>query len=236
MACNRNLALSSKFTLAMLGYQPIDVNGDEPALTAANLVKQTILGPPFDWRWNRTELVLPLQAGQQDYTIASAAQFGYLNRAVVKDTATGAIKELTVQTSLSPESASQRPQSLAIMQDDNAGNVTVRVNSLPDKAYTATLLFAHKAVPMTSLACTWAPIPDELAYIYEWGYLAILSLLVKDARMPIFRQMFLSHLLGQQDALEATKREIFLGNFLALTSAQMRSQMSTQQGMAARQV
>src|ERR1017187_8060304 len=31
-------------------------NNLEPALTSANMVIQTILGPPFDWWWNNKEL------------------------------------------------------------------------------------------------------------------------------------------------------------------------------------
>lgn len=32
-------------------------NNIEPALTSANIVLQTIIGPPFEWRWNRQEYI-----------------------------------------------------------------------------------------------------------------------------------------------------------------------------------
>lgn len=41
----------------------------EPALTSANTVLQTIIGPPFAWRWNRVVTGFITTAGQQDYTL-----------------------------------------------------------------------------------------------------------------------------------------------------------------------
>lgn len=38
------------------GRRSVIGNSLEPALTSANIVKQAILGPPFEWRWNRTEI------------------------------------------------------------------------------------------------------------------------------------------------------------------------------------
>ena len=243
MASTRNLAASAKFALPLLNYQPIQIAGDDPALTAANLTKQTILGAPFDWRFNRTEMMLPLvpatqgnlpSAGQQDYIIP-APNFGFLSRVILKD-ANGRIVEIEIRTSLSPETLVQRPQTAAAQFDDNQGNITLRFNSIPDQPYTAFILYQHKPVPMTSMAATWAPIPDELSYIYDWLFVAYLSLLVKDARMPIYRQMGLAHLIGAQDGLDETQRNIFLGNFVEVIQTPIRAQARAQQGMAARQV
>jgi hypothetical protein len=41
----------------------------EPAVTSANIIMQTILGPPLIWRWNRAVIGFVTAAGQQDYTI-----------------------------------------------------------------------------------------------------------------------------------------------------------------------
>lgn len=41
----------------------------EPALTSANIIKQTILGAPFRWRWNRTMTGFVTTPGQQDYYV-----------------------------------------------------------------------------------------------------------------------------------------------------------------------
>ena len=44
-------------------------NGVEPAITNANLILQTVLGPPFRWRWNRVITGFYTQAGVQDYKL-----------------------------------------------------------------------------------------------------------------------------------------------------------------------
>lgn len=43
----------------------------EPALTSANTIMQTILGPPFAWRWNRVVTGFIATEGQQDYTLVN---------------------------------------------------------------------------------------------------------------------------------------------------------------------
>jgi hypothetical protein len=44
-------------------------NNNEPALTNANTILQTIVGAPFAWRWNRAVIGFVAVQGQQDYTI-----------------------------------------------------------------------------------------------------------------------------------------------------------------------
>jgi len=44
-------------------------NFGDPAITSANLILQTILGPPFIWRWNRAVIGFVTNPGQQDYTV-----------------------------------------------------------------------------------------------------------------------------------------------------------------------
>jgi hypothetical protein len=41
----------------------------EPAMTSGNIVMQTILGPPFCWRWNRIVTGFFTSSGTQDYTV-----------------------------------------------------------------------------------------------------------------------------------------------------------------------
>ena len=54
----------------------------EPALTIGNIVKGTILQPPFAWPWNRALLRFPLIPGMQAYS-QSMATFGWLEGANV---------------------------------------------------------------------------------------------------------------------------------------------------------
>jgi hypothetical protein len=48
-------------------------NGLEPALTSANMVMQTILGPPFSWWWNNEELAFTCSTTPNVATITNIA-------------------------------------------------------------------------------------------------------------------------------------------------------------------
>jgi hypothetical protein len=235
-APTKNIMSSALFTMPYLGYQPVDVSNGEPAISVANIVKQTILGPPFKWPWNRGDLHLELDPDAsvwgQDYLLEDITDYGFLEQLWLTDEK-GAKKEIEVRKFLAEESAIKRPGSGAVIDDSDDG-IVLRLNSVPDMAYTVGGFYQRGAVLMTSLANTWSPIPDRLSYIYDWGFLAFLSLLVKDARAPVFMGKFTSHLLGEQDGLTAIQRNIFIGNWLDLLTQQGRETISVQQGAQAR--
>jgi hypothetical protein len=234
MGVTRNLLSSTLFTLPFLGYQPANISNGEPALTAANLVKGTMLGPPMTWIWNRNSASIPIPAKTaQDFYVV-IPDFGFLEQAWLVDSE-GKIKEIAVRKSLAGESSEQRPASVSAQQQDSDGGVTIRLNTIADEDYELVIYYQMAAVTMTSMASTWGPIPDNLSYVYDWGFLAMLSLLTKDARMPFFMGKFLAHLLGNQDGLTALQRNIFLGNWLDVMTAQERATLNTQQGITARQ-
>lgn len=53
---------------------------NEPAMTAANLALQTIVGPPFVWPWNRATQTFQTTQGTQDYSL-NITSFGFLEAA-----------------------------------------------------------------------------------------------------------------------------------------------------------
>ena len=240
MPATRNLQSSVLFSLPFIGYQPANISNGEPALSAANLIKQTMLGPPFKWPWNRVPFSIEIATTDEDGNAITPAQdylyattnFGFLEQAWVTDS-NGFIKEIVIKTSLAAENAKQRPQSIAVeAQDDD--DITLRLNTIPDGPYTLSGFYQKAAVPMTSFASSWGPIPDNLSFIYDWGFLGMLAMITKDARQPFFMSKFVSHLLGAQDGLTAIQRNIFIGDWLALMTEQQRAQLSTQQGVQAR--
>jgi hypothetical protein len=226
----RNLESSTLFSLPFLGYQPADISNGEPALTAGNTIKQTILGAPFKWPWNRGVFEVDVTA-EQDYLYA-ATDWGFIEQAWITN-GKGEVKEIPVKSSLSAESAKARPQSMAVQLQD-ADGVTLRLNTIPDQPYTLTGFYQKAPMLMTSMAASWAPIPDNLGYIYDWGYLGMLSMITKDIRQPLFLQKFVSHLLGAQDGLTALQRNIFIGEWLGLMTQQERATGNTNQGIQAR--
>jgi hypothetical protein len=238
----RNIMSSALFALPFLGYQPVNVSNGEPALTAANMTKQTMLGAPFSWPWNREHFVIQIPAEDevgnpmrplQDYSI-QLQQYGFLEKAWLTDSK-GQTKEIKIQLVLAEESSVQRPQSVAAQSIDDEDYVIFRLNSIPDQTYVLSGAFQKAPFWLSSLASSWNPIPDHLAYIYDWGFLSYVAMLTRDARFPIFAAKFVAHLLGAQDGLTALQRNIFLGNWLDVIAEPQRTQANTQQGIAARQ-
>ena len=240
MPVTRNIQSSILFSLPYIGYQPANISNGEPAINSANLVKQTILGAPFKWAWNRTNFEIPVPTvdafgdveNVQDYNLATV-RFSFLEKAWLTDTDTGDVKELTIVPALAAESAVMRPQSIAVQNQDD-DSITLRLNSLPDRAYLLNGFYQLTAPTVSSAASSWGPIPDNLSYIYDWGFLGMLAMITKDVRQALFQQKFVAHLLGAQDGLTATQRNIFIGEWLALMGETGRNQLTTQQGVQAR--
>jgi hypothetical protein len=237
MSVTRNILSSALFSMPFIGYQPVNISNSEPAVTAANITKQTILGPPFKWMWNRGTFHLDMDptaaSWGQDYLL-SLPNFHFVEKLWLTDPTGKVIEIANLVQSLAAESVRKRPSSATMNTIDDAGNAMLRLNTLPDVAYTVDGFYQRAPVLMTSLANSWSPIPDHLSYIYDWGFLGFVSLLTKDARAPIFLGKFASHLLSAQDGLTATQRNIFLGNFLDLLGQQGREQIGVQQGAQAR--
>jgi len=233
MAQLLNLQNSINFATPILKNQPLQVSNQEPALTAANMVLGTMLGAPCKWRFNRAEFTIPITAaGLTDYTI-SLASLGFLETQWLVDP-TGKPHALSGAISLAIDGNVGRPTKLAVQFDDNLGDITFRVDKVPDQNYTVYGNFQQKAEPMTSAASNWGTVPDEFGYIFNWGFLCFMSLLVNDSRFPIFENYFIARLLGAQDGLTDQERNIFVANWMALAQTLSRSQGAVQAGVAGR--
>lgn len=230
-----NLFQTLMWTLPHVRYQPLQISGQEPALGHANLVLQTILGPPFKWPWNRAPIYFTCSPGVQDYSV-SLADFGFLESGSLIDPSTSRPKELAVQVDLEMDAQSERPAYVSQQLDDGLGNYTFRLSPSPDQAYPVVLTYQKKPQLMTSLGSLWAPVPDELGYVVNHGFLALAALINNDPRFQIFSQRFAAHLLGRQTGLDEMERNIFLANWMQINTMLQSSQMKTQQGIAARQV
>jgi len=271
----------------------------EPAMTSANTVMQTILGPPFAWRWNRVVTGFITVPGQQDYTIfnwaattavklgwvlvdnngncqkvttagptgASAPTWnattgqttvdgsavwtnigligtttsqtysmGFVENASVQDTVNGTAKwfEMTNELDLALDSSQARPRFVSAQGDDGNGNITFRLMPVPDKAYPVAITLQQKPAQFTSVNQTWAPIPDEYARIYNWGFLSLMWLFADDPRYAVANQKFVSQLLGTAEGMDETKRNIFLQGWQQNTGQPISDSNKMQQGYQAR--
>lgn len=235
MSTTITLRNSINFVGPILKMQPLGVTGWEPAMTAANIVLQTILQAPFRWRWNRgtfTFETVVTTPPTTDYSVA-IADFGFLEETWLTDP-TGKVYQLNGDVSLAVDSTATRPTKIAAQFDDNAGNITFRVANPPDKVYTVGGNYQRKPGLITSPASVWGDVPDEFGFVYNLGFLTLVSLLINDSRFPIFEKWFIGRLLGLQDGLDDQARDIFLGQWMQTTRTAQRSQGATQGGMAGR--
>lgn len=94
MAASVTLDKTIAFTRSFLNWASITIGDNgEPALTAANIALQTIVGPPFVWPWNRTTVNFLASQGVQDYNVALTG-FGFLESATIQ--LAGVITSVTI--------------------------------------------------------------------------------------------------------------------------------------------
>jgi hypothetical protein len=224
---------TATWSLSFLEQQPLLINGMEPALSSANLILQTMLGPPFVWPWNRA--VLTFSTGAQDYVYSNLNNFGFLEGGTVTAVSGGnKAWEISVKQLLNYDSGPARPGYCSPFIDDGNGNITFRLHPAPDQAYNVALPYQRKPPVMMSMASTWSPVPDELGYVYQWGFLAMMSLIGADARFNEYNAKFISSLLGNQGGLTEMERNIFLTNWTRVMSQLQGTQLETSERYRAR--
>jgi hypothetical protein len=234
MASTLNLQNTINWALPILRNYPFTAApGFEPALSNANLVKQTILAPPFAWRWNRKTVNFSMSTSTQDVAVA-VSDFGFIEGAIRKPVTGKGIVTLEVKKHLELTDETQPPHAISMEFDDNAGNITFRVFALADQAYPATVTYQAKAALMASLAASWAPIPDEMAYIYNQGFLALMMLFAGDGRYEAANKKFIGGLLGLAQGLTDMEKNLFLENWMSIINQLNVSGQKAQQGITGR--
>lgn len=218
-ACTNTIQSTVNWCLAYtLTRPPTGVAGiaNEPALTNANLIAATILGPPFAWQWNRATATFNTVIGMSDYTV-SLPNFGYIEKATLTyaNPNNPQIVEIQVSPLLAASGKPNRPSLITIANDDNAGNITFRLTAIPDQVYTVTVIYQNAPIRITSLSQTWAPIPDKYNFLYERAMLAQLRATYDAATYVMELQLFLRQLVGCSEGLSDTAKAIFLEDRLA---------------------
>jgi hypothetical protein len=234
MACTITIRNTDNWSRSFIEQQPTSINGMEPALSSANLVKQTILGAPFTWPWNRG--IAQFSTSVQD-NIVAVSDFGFLEGGSIQPNE-DVPYAFTVKLMMELDSSAARPQYLSPFLDDNAGNITFRLMPAPDPeiVYAGTVIYQRKASLITSLGSTWAPIPDEKNYVCQWGYLALMSLIGNDARFNEYNQKFITSVLAAHGGLNDTERNLFVSNWLRVISQVQAMQRGTDERYKSREV
>lgn len=219
------------FCSAYINQQSLLVNNMQPAIGAAQIIINRILGAPCVWRFNRANFSIPIsRAGGVDYQV-TIPDLGSIEQQWLDDA--GNITELNGDISLAKGSGAKRPTQVSPQYDDNAGNLTFRFNALPDKNYTAYFDYQRKA-PLITGPAQPLPIPDEHADLFYVGLLGWAGMLVRDSRFPIWQNEFISLLLARQDGLDDQAKAILLGDWMSALKTITRNTSSVQAGVAGR--
>lgn len=194
---------------------------NDPAFSNADWVIQTILAPPFAWRWNRTIKGSPsvpaftTVTGKSDYSV-SLPTFGWLEKATAYDPKSGYFAfELQVELLLAEETLPNQSTRIAAQYDDGQGNITFRLFPAPDQVYNVVLEFQNAAQLFTSVSQTWSPIPDYLSYVYNEGMDFKTFEYLADSRMQSSGQAFFQSLAQMSEGLSESVKNLWLGDKLA---------------------
>lgn len=171
----------------------------------------------------------------QDYTLP-VPSLSHIEHASVRDlvgvnNTPGKWIEMTVKNNLALESTAARPMFISPHTEDGNGNMTFRVSAAPDKAYPVTLHMQLAAPAITSINQTWAPLPDFMQYIYDYGFLALMMMFADDPRQTWANNQFKAALLSRAEGLTEEEKNIFLNNWDELRAGFM---LKLQQGISAR--
>lgn len=146
-----NLQQTINWAQTQVEYVPLTAGlGQEPAVSAATIIRDSFLGAPISWYWNRNAFTLPAPTvkGTQDYNIllSSIPDFGFLEKVALTDPAgkIWEIKDIYNSAPLSPASEQQRPNGAAI-QSTTATNLLLRFIGVPNAIYTVTITYQKKA-------------------------------------------------------------------------------------------
>jgi len=202
---------------AQYSQSAVTGSSTEPGLTIANKIIQTILAPPFRWRWNRVEsaALFNTVAGTTDY-VQVLSNFGYLEKTSIFLTGGDPpTRELEVVQNLAKDTKQNPPSQICALLDDGAGNITFRISPAPDAVYAVTLIYQKAATLVTNLSTsgvsnTWTPIPDYFAFLYEQGVLAHIQLMYEPQLAMASLELFFRQLVGAAEGLDSTQRAIFL--------------------------
>lgn len=211
------------------------MNNMQPGLRCVNTVKETMLGSPLVWRFNRGTFSIAISnGGGTDYTKV-ITDLGRIETQWLTD-ANGKELELNGAVELAKVSGVRRPMRVAPVYDDNLGNLVFRFDAVPNQNYTAYFDYQRKSQPLTSPASTFKPIPDEFGYLLQKGVLSECALLVEDSRFTIWRQEWLAGVLATQDGLDAQAKAIFFEQMMNVGRTAQRNAAQGDSGNKGRQV
>jgi hypothetical protein len=112
---------------------------------------------------------------------------------------------------LEPSNRQFLPDRVASIADDGAGTLTIRLRYLPGpQPMGVTLVYQQRPTLITSLSATWAPFPDENAYVYRQMFLAHAYRFANSARADLEYQKAMANVAKALGANDREQSEEFI--------------------------
>jgi hypothetical protein len=235
------------WALPYIEYSPLNAGtNNEPALSIASMIRNSMFSPDMPWSFNRVEDSLPAsgsgtpvqtQVGVQDY-VYTKTDFGWLEKASLIDSNNQVIeiKDVYNRAALSRGGDQQQPHAVAVILNTPGTGFTIRFMGIPDQVYTVVLTYQKLPVQFASLTDGWAPIPDFYSDIYNNLFLGESLAVVDDTRSQIYRQRGVAAFLAKAEGLSDTQKNIFAQQWLAQGREQNSVTLKLQQGVQGRGV
>jgi hypothetical protein len=219
-----------------LTWLTVDDAGNSQAVTTAGTTGSSAPS------WNRAKSgtttdngVTWTNLGPIGVPVSQTFTFGWIETSSVQDVDVTVPKwyEMTSDICLGLDSATDRPRFIAAQGDDGSGAITFRLMPVPDNAYPVAITLQQKPPVFTSVAQTWAPIPDEYARLYDWGFLSLMWLFADDPRFGAANQKFIAQVLSTSEGLSDTQKNIYLQGWQQITGQPMDNANKVSQGRQA---
>jgi hypothetical protein len=143
-----NLQNTLNWAAPFIQYSPLTAGlGQEPAVSIASMIRNSILNPPQTWYFNRNTATFNTVVGQQDYTEASVLDFAFVEKVSIQDDQGNIyeIKDLYNNRALSPSSFQQRPTAMSVESASSTAGCVFRFMGVPDQIYSVIITYQKLA-------------------------------------------------------------------------------------------
>jgi len=217
-------------------YQSANVGvSNQPIVGIASIVRSIMLAAPFQWRFNRkTNTDIVTEKGTQDYD-ESIADLGFVEKATLTDTngKIWSVKDILNNEPLEQSTTQARPTSMAVQDDDGAGNLVFRFSAVPEAVYHVGLVYQMTPVKFTATTDPWAPIPDSFADVYNNLCMGYYMDSCQDGRAPQYIARGIAGLLARSQGLSEMDKAVFAQAYMNFNVQQILNTLKTQQGTQA---
>src|SRR4029077_20837263 len=138
---------SANFASTIIQYAPLFAGlGQEPAISVASMIRNSILNAPLTWFFNRNEVSFPTVVGQQDYTLSTMPDLSFVEKVSLTDDQGNIveIKDVYNNSALAVSSFQQRPNAVSVSSSSiiaSVLNYKLRFLGVPNQIYTVTVTY-----------------------------------------------------------------------------------------------